>query len=128
MLITVATTRGVEELADRLVKACAGEGFSVMSTTDLRAKLSEQGQPFLRACFIVEVCHPGLARRAMQAAPEISVALPCRIAVYEKADGGCMLATIRPQELLALVGPGGRETAAADVEASLRKIMEKAAG
>ena len=127
MLITVPTTRTVEELAARLVEACASEGFDVLSTVDLRERLSERGQPFLRACFIVEVCHPALTRRAMEAAPETSAAVPCRIAVYEKDDGGRMLATIRPQDLLALIGPAGRETAGVDVERSLRAIMEKAA-
>lgn len=127
MLMTVATSRSVEELVERLASACARQGFSVTGTTDVREKLSERGQPYLRECFLVEVCHPALARRAMEVAPEVSVAVPCRIAVYERDDGGQMLAAIRPSDLLALVGPPGRHTEALDVEAALRAIMEEAA-
>jgi len=127
VLITVPTTRTVEELAERIPKACADEKFGVLGSIDLRAKLREKGQPYDRACVVFEVCRPDVARRALEAAPEVSVALPCRIAVFEKPDGSRMLATIRPRELLALVGPSDMGPVADEVEQSLRAIMEKAA-
>jgi uncharacterized protein (DUF302 family) len=127
MLIRTPTTRSVEELAERIPKACAEEKFGVLGTIDLRAKLKEKGQPYDRACVVFEVCRPDVARQVLETAPEISTALPCRISVFERADGTRELATIRPRDLLALVGPPGLESAADDVERSLRAIMEKAA-
>jgi uncharacterized protein (DUF302 family) len=126
MLIRTPTRRSVEELAERIPKACAEEKFGVLGTIDLRAKLREKGQPYDGACVVFEVCRPDVARQALEAAPEVSTALPCRIAVYERKDGTREIATIRPRDLLALVGAPGLEAAADDVERSLRAIMEKA--
>lgn len=127
MLITVPTTRSVAELSERIPKACADEKFGVLGSIDLRAKLNEKGQPYAAACVVFEVCRPDVARRALEAAPEVSVALPCRISVFERPDGTRVLATMRPRELLALVGPPGMEPVADEVERSLRAIMESAA-
>ena len=127
MLITTSTRRSVEELAERVPKACSEEKFGVLGTIDLRAKLREKGQPYDRACLVFEVCRPDVARQALEASPEVSTALPCRIAVFERTDGTRELATIRPRDLLGLVGAPGLEAAADDVERSLRAIMEKAA-
>ena len=127
MLITVPTKLTVAEIGERLPKACAEEKFGVLGSIDLRAKLEEKGQHYARACVVFEVCRPDVARIALEAAPEVSTALPCRISVFERPDGTRALSTIRPQELLGLVGAPGLAAAAADVERSLRTIMEKAA-
>ncbi len=128
MLIEFPTQRTVDDLAARIPKACADEKFGVLGSIDLRAKLREKGQPYERACMVFEVCQPSVARQVLEMAPEVSVALPCRIAVFERPDGTRKLATIRPRDLLATVGVPGLEDQADEVERALRAIMEKAAG
>jgi uncharacterized protein (DUF302 family) len=128
MLITVKTGRTVDELAVRVPEACAAEKFGVLGTIDIGATLRAKGQPYDRACLVFEVCRPDIARRALEVAPEVSATLPCRIAVFERPDGTRALATIRPRDLLALVGPPELALAADEVERALRAIMERAAG
>lgn len=127
MLITVATKRTVEELAARIPDACKEQGFGVLGTIDLRAKIREKGLPCERAALVFEVCRPDIASRALAAAPEVAAALPCRIAVVERRDGTRALVTIRPGELLALTGAAGLDVDAAAVETSLRVILATAA-
>ncbi len=127
MLITVETKRSVDELAERVPKACAEEKFGVLGTIDLRAKLREKGQAYDRASVVFEVCRPDIAKRALDASPEVAAALPCRIAVVERRNGTRALVTIPPGELLALVGAPGLESSAAEVDRALRAILDKAA-
>lgn len=94
---------------------------------DLRAKLREKGQPYDRACVIFEVCRPDVARRTLESAPEIAVALPCRIAAIERADGTRALATLDPHELLGLVGAAGAGDLAPEVDRALRNILTRSA-
>ena len=127
MLITIPTTRSIEDLAERVPKACAEEKFGVLGVLDLRAKLREKGQRYDRACMLFEVCRPDVARRALEASPEVSVALPCRIAVFERADGTRAIATLDPRELLGLVGLADSDVLAQEVERSLRNILARSA-
>jgi uncharacterized protein (DUF302 family) len=127
MLIKKETNHTVDELAQRIPQACAEEKFGVMGSIDLRQKLREKGQTYDRACLVFEVCRPDIARQALEAAPEVSVAMPCRIAVFEARDGSRVIATIDPRELLGLVGAPGLATAAGEVDRALRSILEKAA-
>jgi uncharacterized protein (DUF302 family) len=127
VLITVATKHSIEELLERVPKACAEEKFGVLGVLDLRAKLREKGQPYDRACVIFEVCRPDVARRALESAPEIAAALPCRIAAFERADGTRALATLDPRGLLELVGAPGASELAPEVERALRNILTRSA-
>jgi uncharacterized protein (DUF302 family) len=123
MLIRYPTRRSAEETAERLRAACAAEGFGVLAVHDLRAKLREKGQTYDRACLVFEVCSPAVARDVLSTAPEVSSLLPCRISVAEGPDG-LTLSTVRPRDLMASAGVAGLESAADDVERSLRRIME----
>lgn len=127
-LLVADSKKSVERLAEDLPGACARHAFGVLGVHDLRAKLREKGQRYDRACLVFEVCNPQQAKRALDAAPEISTALPCRVAVFETPDGRTRLATIRPTLLLDLFGARGLADVAREVETALERILAEAAG
>jgi len=88
--------------------------------------MKEKGLDFRQACLVYEVCNPQQARRVLEANLEISTALPCRIAIYQKGTGST-LATLRPTLLLEMFGTPGLEAVAAEVEKSLVEMMAEAA-
>lgn len=125
-IITRATSASVDEVCSRLPQAAARHAFSVLGAHDLKEKLNSKGIAFERECRVFEVCNPVQARAILDRAIDVSAALPCRISVY--SDGGrTVLATIKPAALLALFGGGKGAAIAAEVEASLVRIMEEAA-
>ena len=126
MLYQIDSSKSPTEAGKALEAAAPKYRFGVLAIHDLQAKMGEKGLDFDRACLIYEVCNPQQAKQVLDANMEISTALPCRIAIYQKGPGST-LATWRPTLLLKMFGTPGLDPVAADVEQSLIKMMEEAA-
>jgi uncharacterized protein (DUF302 family) len=127
MLYTVDTEKPLSSLKQDLPKACASHKFGVTSVIDLKEKMKEKGVEYAGECLIFEVCNPQKAKLALEANPEISTALPCRISVYKAPGGKTRLATLRPTRLLDLFGSPALKQVAAEVEETITAIMNEAA-
>jgi len=127
MLYTVDTEKPLSSLKQDLPKACASHKFGVTSVIDLKEKMREKGVEYAGECLIFEVCNPQKAKLALEANPEISTALPCRISVYKAPDGKTRLSTLRPTRLLDLFGSPALKQVAVEVEETITAIMNEAA-
>ncbi len=127
MLISFDSAKPLAQLQKDVPNACAAHQFGVMAMHDLKEKMKEKGVEYAGECLVFEVCNPQKARQALEACPEISTALPCRISVYRTKEGRTRLSTIRPTMLLDLYGAAGLKDVAAEVEAALEAIMKEAA-
>jgi uncharacterized protein (DUF302 family) len=126
MLYRIHTQKSLEEVGRALEAAAQRHKFGVLGIHDLQARMREKGVEFDRACHIFEVCNPQQAKKVLEANPEISTALPCRISVYAEGDG-VTLATLRPTALIAMFGTPSLRTVAEEVEQILIAMMEEAA-
>ena len=113
-------------LAD-VERSVAQHGFSVLHTLPLSEILAAKGQPVSQQCAVLEVCNAKIASRILERDLTLSLALPCRIAVFETASGA-RLGTIAPTTLLSAFEVGADiEATAAEVEGILRQILVDAA-
>jgi uncharacterized protein (DUF302 family) len=126
ILITRTTSQPLEAVCRRLPEIAQQHKFGVLGTHDLKEKMVSKGVPFARECRVFEVCNPQQAQLVLSRAIEISTALPCRIAVYQE-DGHTVLATMKPTAMLSMFGAVDVAPVAAQVEASLVRIMEETA-
>ena len=126
MLYQIDSSKSPTEAGKALEAAAPKYKFGVLAIHDLQAKMRDKGLDFDRACLIYEVCNPQQAKQVLDANVEISTALPCRIAIYQKGPGST-LATLRPTLLLKMFGTPGLDPVAAAVEQSMIKMMEEAA-
>ena len=117
----------VDEVCDRLAHAAADHRFGVLGTHDLRQKMVDKGVAFAPACKILEICNPHQAKAVLEANPSISTALPCRVAVFERA-GKTIVATLKPTAVLSLFGHPDLEPVARDVETAVLRMIDTAAG
>jgi uncharacterized protein (DUF302 family) len=127
MLYSVDTEKSLAKLREDLPVACAARKFGVLSVIDLKEKMKEKGVEYGGECLIFEVCNPTKAKQTLEANPEISTALPCRISAFRTKDGKTRLSTIRPSRLIDLFGAAGLEAVAGEVEEALTAIMNEAA-
>jgi len=127
MLYSVDSGKTLVQLREDLPKACQAHKFGVLNVIDLKQKMREKGVDYAGDCLIFEVCNPQKAKQVLEANPEISTALPCRISVFKTKDGKTRLSTIRPAQLLELYGAAGLKEVAIDVEQALTAIMNEAA-
>jgi uncharacterized protein (DUF302 family) len=123
MLKVLASRKTIQEIESVVNEVCARHHFGVLGTINLRQKLNDKGVPFERECLIFEICNPLQAKKVLEANIAISVALPCRIAVYQE-DGVTKIATIRPTELLGMFPNPELTPVAQEVEEVMNRIMQ----
>jgi uncharacterized protein (DUF302 family) len=80
--------------------ALTAEGFGVLTEVDFqqafRDKLGQEFRPYV----MLGACNPPLAYRAMSAAPEVGLLLPCNVTVEAQPDGGSLVRLVNPDLLL----------------------------
>ena len=126
MLITMSTNKSVDKAKLALEAAVQANHFGVMHVYDLKETMKKKGMEFRKKCLIFEICQPEQAKKVLDQNMSISVALPCRISVYEEG-GKTILATLKPTTLLALFNTPQLEKVAQEVEDTIVKIMKEAA-
>ncbi|MBZ5514330.1 MAG: DUF302 domain-containing protein [Acidobacteriia bacterium] len=126
MLYKIRTSKSLQVVAAALETAAQKYNFGVLAVHDLKAKMLEKGVEFDRDCLVYEVCNPHQAKKVLEANPEISTALPCRISMYGDG-GGITLATLRPTSLIDLFATPALRAVAKEVEDVILKMMEEAA-
>ena len=126
VLFQIATAKTVPATATALQAAVEANHFGVMQVHNLKETMAKKGVDFRPECLIFEVCSPQQAKKVLEANMSVSTALPCRISIYEQG-GQTYLATLKPTVLLAMFDTPQLQGVAAEVEATLRKIMQEAA-
>lgn len=97
--------------------------FRVLAIHDVQATLKEKG--FERAPLkIIEVCSAGFANEALNKSIDVAMFMPCKYTVY--TEGGKTHVTLVRPGMISQMMPGvGLESLAAQVETTLKKIMEE---
>lgn len=119
---TVAMPFGA--VLERAESALQKEGFGVLTRIDVRdtlkKKLGVERAPFV----ILGACNPPLAHRALQAAPEIGLLLPCNVVVRDLGQGRTRVEAINPQAMIAMFPEASLEDVAAEVATKLTRVIE----
>jgi len=127
MLFKLSTGKTVTEAAAALQTAVQANHFGVMQVHNLTETMAKKGVEFDHECLIFEVCQPQQAKKVLEQNMSVSTALPCRISIYEEG-GKTVLATLKPTALLAIFNVPQLEQVAQEVETTILKIMNEAAG
>ncbi|MBP6715699.1 MAG: DUF302 domain-containing protein [Acidobacteria bacterium] len=114
--------------ADALEKTRAAlqmEGFGIISTIDMQKAFREKIGADFRPYVILGACNPPLAHKALTAAPEIGLLLPCNVTVEELSPAVCLVRLVDPRAMLG-ADPASQSTelqqVAADAEARLQRV------
>lgn len=117
--------RSHAEVVQQVRDALPVEGFGVLTEIDVQAtlqkKLGVERKPYL----ILGACNPALAHQALEAEPSIGVLLPCNVDIFEGDDGAVYVQTVNPVRLFGLVGNPSVEPLAREVEARLRRVLDR---
>ena len=112
--------------AEAIVRAretLAKESFGVLTEIDvqatMKAKLGVEREPYL----ILGACHPPSAHRALAAAPEVGVLLPCNVTV--SVEGGrTIVRAMNPGSVLGLIDKPELAEVGEFVGAALRRVVD----
>jgi uncharacterized protein (DUF302 family) len=123
---SIVTDLSYETAVERCREALAAEGFGVLTEIDVQAtfkkKLNVDRPPYM----ILGACHPPSAYKALTAAPEAGVLLPCNVTVSVE-DGRTVVRAMNPGVALSVLQAEGLGAVAEDVGEALRRAVQAVA-
>ncbi len=105
----------------KVTAALKAEGFGVLTEIDVQDTLKKKLDVEFRQYKILGACNPPLAYRALSAAPEIGLLLPCNVVVAE-AEAGVDISLVDPLGMLGFVGRPEIEPIAHEARARLERV------
>lgn len=111
-----------EAALQRVIDALKQEGFGVLTEIDVKETLKQKLDVDFRPYKILGACNPLLAYRALTAAPEIGLLLPCNVTVTQLEPGVTEVSIVDPLAMLGFVGKPELEPIAEEARARLERV------
>ncbi len=103
------------------------EGFGVLCEIDVSRAFKEKIDADFRPYVILGACNPKLAKAALERESQLGLLLPCNVVVQQE-QSGVVVSAIDAKALLGMVGQPELAPVADDVNARLRRVLERIAG
>jgi uncharacterized protein (DUF302 family) len=107
----------------RVTEALKAEGFGVLTEIDVKDTLKKKLGVDFRPYKILGACNPPLAHRALTAAPEVGLLLPCNVVVTQLNDQTTDVSIIDPLSMLGFMGRPELEPIASEARARLDRVI-----
>ncbi len=119
---TVRLGSDFDSAVARVTAALKAEGFGVLTEIDVKETMKKKLNVDFRPYKILGACNPPLAHRALTAAPEVGLLLPCNITVSQIQEGQIEVGLIDPISMLRVVPNPELEPIAQDARARLERV------
>ena len=126
--LTVHLKTDYETAMTQVVDALKAEGFGVLTEIDVKATLKTKLDVDFRKYAILGACNPPLAHRALLAAPEVGLFLPCNVTVAETDGDEIVVSLINPLVMQDLFDNPQIAKVAQDASARLERVVKALEG
>lgn len=102
LIIEQQSPYDVATTVEKLIEAAAKKEWQNPATHDLQQSLAKSGKE-VRPVKVIEICKPEYSGKMLEKSDEriVSVMMPCRISVYEKADGKTYISLLNMEAMAA---------------------------
>jgi uncharacterized protein (DUF302 family) len=112
-----------EKSINAVTEALKSEGFGVISTIDMQARLKEKLGVDFKKYTILGACNPPYAFKTLQEEEKIGLMLPCNIVVIDKENGTTEVAAVDPVASMMAIQNAALEPLAQEVREKLRNVV-----
>jgi uncharacterized protein (DUF302 family) len=120
--LTVRVNKNFDEALTQVTAALKTEGFGVLTEIDVKDTLKKKLDVDFRPYKILGACNPPLAYRALSAAPEAGLLLPCNVTVAYLEENVTEVSIVDPLSMLGLVQHPDLEAVAEEARARLDRV------
>lgn len=113
-----------ETALEQVAEALKVEGFGVLTEIDVKATFKKKLDVDFRNYKILGACNPTFAHKALTAAPEVGLLLPCNVTVSEEEDGRILVHIINPAMMMSVIENSALTDVAAEVKERLDRVAE----
>lgn len=105
MILEDESKYGFEETVEKLKESVIANNWKIPKIHDLQKSMAKSGKD-IRPVQVIELCHPDHAGRLLKESEEriVSSLMPCRVAVYEKADGKTYISRMNSGQMAGMLG------------------------
>lgn len=119
---TVQIKGDFESALARVTAALKAEGFGVLTEIDVKETMKKKLNVDFRPYKILGACNPPLAYRALTAAPEVGLLLPCNVTVSQAQEGLVDVGLVDPLAMLGVMVNPELEPIAQEARARLERV------
>ena len=120
--ITLELHTSYEDALDKVIAALKTEGFGILTEIDVKETLKKKLNVDFRKYKILGACNPPLAYRALQAAPQVGLLLPCNVTVAETEAGTIEVSLVDPLSMLGVVNDSNLQPVAEEARLRLERV------
>jgi uncharacterized protein (DUF302 family) len=120
--LTVRLNKNFDGALAQVTAALKAEGFGVLTEIDVKDTLKKKIDVDFRPYKILGACNPPLAYRALSAAPEAGLLLPCNVTVSYLEDNVTEVAIVDPLSMLGIINHPDLEPVAQEARARLDRV------
>lgn len=122
--ITVQLNLTYETALLKTIDALKVEGFGVLTEIDVKETLKKKINVDFPPYKILGACNPPLAYRALTAAPEVGMLLPCNVTVRQLDNGKIEVAIIDPLMMMSVIENKELKAVADEARARLERVAQ----
>ena len=126
--IKVTLDMDYEPALDKVTEALKAEGFGVLTEIDVKATLKNKIDVDFRPYKILGACNPPLAYRALSAAADVGMLLPCNVTVSQEADGRILVSIIDPLAMMGFLVDPALDEVAQEANERLSRVAQALSG
>jgi len=121
--LTVRVNKSFDDTLAQVTVALKAEGFGVLTEIDVKETLKKKLDVDFRPYKILGACNPPLAYRALSAAPEAGLLLPCNVTVSYVEDQITEVSIVDPLAMLGIIHHPDLEPVATEARARLDRVV-----
>lgn len=107
----------------QVIDALKAQGFGVLTQIDVKSTLKEKLGSDFYPYRILGACNPRLAHRALTAAPEVGLLLPCNVTVSSKDGESVDVAIIEPLTMVEMISHPELAAVAEEAHQLLERVI-----